>query len=81
MFPIDAAALKLSHQLEFDGWLKTAAFLQDVSDFSQLAWLAILLVVGIVMPSRIRRFVTTIRNHEDPSSDVSAEDQGAEPWL
>ena len=63
LFPIQAAALKLGHQLEIDGWHRAADFLGAFRNFSQPLWLIILLTISLLMPSRIEAFVGNVRNH------------------
>ena len=67
LFPIEAATLKLGEQLKVDGWHRAADFLEAIENFSQPLWLLVLFVVGFLMPSRIKAFVATIREHvSDP---------------
>jgi len=61
LLPIEIAAIKFSSLFEFDDWPKTATFLQAY-EFPTIVWLLILLAVGFVMPSRIVKFIATVRH-------------------
>ena len=67
LIPVEIAAIKLSSQLDEDGWYKIASFLSAFDKLSQLLWLVILLVIGFLMPARVKKFVVTVRSHVNAS--------------
>ena len=60
LLPIDIVAVKFSHHIEIYGWPKTAALFQAF-EFSPIVLLLILFAVGFVMPSRVVKFIATVR--------------------